>query len=299
MKKKIILATVLSTILALTGCGAGAGAGSDAGNTPAGSEITSGVVTEDVNSDAPAEVSEGELDDSELEGQMLTPGNTSELVGVWYETDCLDSRTLTISPDETFELVFPGGGALRGHIEITEETNPDDTVSYWYTFYDEGGDVWESLAIPDEGIVDDLYFGQSGDPHFISEASLGIKYGADYPSSGGGVTSDYFIGTWQNERTSITIEEGADGFLATVVWADSASVSNIWEYYCEFDPSSETLECPGTGRHYTSDMGSGTEEITEIYTDGSASFELNYGALWWFDEKSELGGALSFEKISE
>ena len=113
MKKKLILATVLSTILALTGCGAGAGAGSDAGNTPAGSEITTGEVTEDVNSDAPAEVSEGELDDSELESQMLTPGNTSELVGVWYETDCLDSRTLTISPDETFELVFPGGGALR------------------------------------------------------------------------------------------------------------------------------------------------------------------------------------------
>ena len=299
MKKKIILATVLSTILALTGCGAGAGAGNDAGNTPAGSEITSGEVTEDVNSDAPAEVSEGELDDSELEGQMLTPGNTSELVGVWYETDCLDSRTLTISPDETFELVFPGGGALRGHIEITEETNPDDTVSYWYTFYDEGGDVWESLAIPDEGIVDDLYFGQSGDPHFVSEASLGIKPGADFPSSGNGVTSDDFIGTWQNERTTITIEEGADGILATVVWADSATVSNVWEYYCDFDGSSETLECPGTGRHYTSDMGSGTEEITEIYTDGSASFELNYGALWWFDEKSELGGALSIEKISE
>ena len=299
MKKKTILATVLCALI-MTGCG---------GNTEqpfvAGEdypeevevdteEVNAGENTEDVSA-GEAEEEYPDAEDEGLESQMLTPGNISELAGTWYEADVLDARTLTISEDGSFSLEYRGGGTLYGNITIEEEETPDGEINYIYSFYDEGGDIWESLAIPDEGIGDDLYFGQGGEPHFVSEASLGIKAGADYVSSGGGATVDDFMGNWQCDRCGITISDVDGQIQVDIMWGDSADVTNCWQYRCTFDEATETLVNNGDGVMYILDSSSGEQEIKDGYTDGQATFTLNYGLLYWDEANETVEDEMGFE----
>ncbi len=196
MKKKTILATILCALI-MTGCAGGADvdfvSGEDDADYIVDAEENASfdveepsdedVIPEEDDDTYDAEIQggenfdgeydEGELDDDMLEGQMLTAGNINELVGIWYEADVLDSRTLTIDANGNWTLEYRGGGALYGTVEITEEEMPDETINYWYTFLDEEGDVWDGVAVPDEGVQDDLYFGQGGEPHFVRAGGEG------------------------------------------------------------------------------------------------------------------------------
>ena len=278
MKKKTVLATILCTLFALAGCGNAAQADADAD-----ADVTPVV-------DVQTEIDEP--DDSELESQPLAEGDIAALMGTWYEDGALDSRTLIIDEDGAFTLEYAGGGALYGTIEITTEVMPDDTESYWYTFYDQEGEIWEAVCIPDEGVQDDLYFGQGGDPHFIRADAV------SYPVSLGVLGEDY-VGLWQCDRCSINITEGADGFLCEVNWSQSASETERWTYYCDYDDVLQLLACYDGGVNEALFYEeTGNEEVIEYYSDGSASFVINEdGYLIWFDDVEGYGDGMEFEKI--
>ncbi len=307
MKKKTILATILCALI-MTGCG-----GNAVEQPFVPGEVDDDVVVDEDNVDVDpvddiidddtydseiqgGENVDGDLDDDVVyEGQMLTAGNVNELVGTWYEADVLDARTLTISEDGSFTLEYRGGGALYGTIEVTEEENPDGTTTYWYMFLDQEGEVWEGLAVPDEGIEDDLYFGQGGDPHFVSEASLGIKAGADYVSSGNGATADDFLGMWVCDRCSINIMATDDAYQVDIMWGNSADLTNCWQYICVFDEDTETLVCKRDGVSYQLDTSDGDQVINDNYSDGTATFTLSYGLLYWQDDVEDAGAGMDFE----
>jgi len=281
MKKKTVLATILCTLFAVAGCGNAGQADTDAGGN-SGADVR-------VETEVPVD----EPDDSGLESQSLAEGDIAALVGTWYEADALDSRTLVIDENGAFTLEYAGGGALYGTIEITTEINPDDTESYWYTFYDQEGEIWESVCIPDEGIQDDMYFGQGGDPHFVRAEDVSM------PSFTSDIVSSDYTGVWQCDRCSITVTEGADGFLCEVSWASSASETTEWEYYCDYDDIFHSLVCDegGVNRGLVYDED-GNEEIFEYYNDGTASFVINEdGYLIWFDDVEDYGNGMEFEKI--
>ena len=113
MKKRLVLATILCTLAALmiTGCGA------IVDDSLADKEEYS---VEEDNDDE-----DDDWDDDDWDDDEYVP-SVDEIVGVWYEQDALDPRTLFVYDDWTFSLQYQGGGSLDGTVEITEEEHPDD-----------------------------------------------------------------------------------------------------------------------------------------------------------------------------
>ena len=91
----------------------------------------------------------------------------TDIVGVWNEADVLDSRTLTVNEDGTFKLEYRGGGTLFGTVKIEYEDHPDGSQTAWFSFYEEDGKMWEGFQRSDTQIMNDLYAGNSGEPHFV------------------------------------------------------------------------------------------------------------------------------------
>ena len=279
MKKRLVLATVLCTLFAFTGCGSETPA--DAGNT----NDSGAAQTED---ETPADETPADTDEN---GSDSAPSaDMSDLAGTWFEADVLDSRTLIIAEDGSFTLEYRGGGALYGTVEVVAEENPDDTENYWYSFIDQEGDVWESVCIPDDGIQDDLYFGQGGDPHFIREGAV------SYPVTLDVIGEDY-LGNWQCDRCGIEITENADGYIVDITWANSASETVEWIYVCYYDSDMCALvsEEQGTKQVLVTEDGN-TETIVE-YSDGTGSFFLDEGILTWTDDAEHQGDGMEFERI--
>ncbi len=279
MKKKTVLATILCTLFAVAGCGNAATANS-------GNNGNSGADTQN-ESDAPAP----EIDIPDEDESQGSEENLNDLVGTWYEADVLDSRTLIIDQSGNFTLEYRGGGALYGTIEVTTEVMPDDTETYWYTFFDQEGEVWEALAIPDEGIQDDLYFGQGGEPHFVKADSDGES------SEAVDAAVQEFLGLWQCDRCSITIDDGFSGIVAAISWANSADETVEWYYSCVYDESTGTLVCNGDAIKQVVAEEDG-ESVGDVeYFNGSGSFAINDGILTWTDEEEDTGAGMEFEKV--
>lgn len=91
----------------------------------------------------------------------------TDIVGVWNEADVLDSRTLTVNEDGTFKLEYRGGGTLSGTVKIEYEDHPDGSQTAWFIFYEEDGKMWDGFQRTNEEIMNDLYSGHTGEPHFV------------------------------------------------------------------------------------------------------------------------------------
>ena len=91
----------------------------------------------------------------------------TDIVGVWNEADVLDSRTLTVNEDGTFKLEYRGGGTLFGTVKVEYEDHPDGSQTAWFNFYEEDGKMWEGFQRSAELIMNDLYAGHGGEPHFV------------------------------------------------------------------------------------------------------------------------------------
>ena len=102
------------------------------------------------------------------EGAYSPEPSFTDLVGVWYEADTLDSRTLTVNPDGTYKLEYRGGGASYGKVMIEYEEYNDGSRLAWYNFREDDGKLWEGFpsAEPNTHLTD-IYAGQSGEPHFV------------------------------------------------------------------------------------------------------------------------------------
>ena len=109
----------------------------------------------------------------EPENGLLPEGcpTVEDISGLWVLAEDGDIQ-LYIFADATlyggvFTFVDADGTETAGTIAAYSEENPDGSVEYGYTFTTDGGDLWSTLYVGEEGVGDDLYFGQGGDPHFV------------------------------------------------------------------------------------------------------------------------------------
>lgn len=74
---------------------------------------------------------------------------------------------MTVNEYGTFKLEYRGGGALYGTVKIEYEENPDGSQTPWFNFYEEDGKMWEGFQRTDSPVMNDIYAGHSGEPHFV------------------------------------------------------------------------------------------------------------------------------------
>ncbi len=227
--------------------------------------------------------------DSEV---VTTPVSVDGIVGMWYEADALDPRTLIINGDGSFELDYKGGGAMYGTVEVTAEEHPDGSESYWYTFLDQEGEVWESFGVED-GVQTDLYSGQDGELHFVLADETEVNGG------GQGLETDRFIGRWACDRCSIEIEELRNTrLMVDVIWGDGAASTYEWLYTCDYDAEFGMLTSNDGTKYHLEYDAEGNETRTTEYNGGVAKFTINDdGTLSWIDEQENSADDMAFEKI--
>ena len=109
----------------------------------------------------------------EPENGLLPEGypTVEDFSGLWVLAENGDIQ-LYIFADATlyggiFTFVDADGTETTGTIAADSVEYPDGSVEYGYTFTTDGGDFWSTLYVGEESVGDDLYFGQSGDPHFV------------------------------------------------------------------------------------------------------------------------------------
>ena len=109
-------------------------------------------------------------------------------------------------------------------------------------------------------------------------------------------TAEKFMGTWQSERASVTINNIGSGFNIVVNGASGANESTSWEYVCEIKDDKMVSDNNGRKTEVDTDKKDGTKVI---YTDGSATFSIDdQGKLIWKDNKEDAGKGMTFSKTS-
>ncbi len=64
-------------------------------------------------------------------------------------------------------LLTDANGTSEGYIKLRYMLNPDDTKTFWYAFYKNDGTLWNAFCVSGDIPLNDLYAGQSGEPHFV------------------------------------------------------------------------------------------------------------------------------------
>ena len=300
MKKQILAIAVITTLISLSGCGrdivepAVQQEATSAVTTEAAAETTTvasaeteetSAASETVQTETTAAVMTEEKSENNTESVKASADDLKNIIGTWYEADVLDSRTLTVNSDGTYELAYRGGGSDYGVVKISKGEHPDGSADNWYDFYRSEDELWAGFPVTDEP-QDDIYSGQDGAMHFIRASAV------DNDSDD---SLKEYIGTWQCDRCSISI---SDQYVAEVHWADSASEDNVWTYSCICSPDHTFIECNcgGTLVHVVTDE-TGSETRTEVYNDGTAKFSIRGGILFWQDGKEDRAQQMGFNKI--
>lgn len=111
-----------------------------------------------------------------------------------------------------------------------------------------------------------------------------------------------FLGEWNDDRVSATIDARAGGYMVTIAGANGASDSTMWQYTCAYDEETDSLVSDGeiatkVDIHFD-EAGNSSEEV--VYEDGEASFRIdNEGRLVWDDRKENAGEGRAFERVPE
>lgn len=221
----------------------------------------------------------------------VAEASIQDIAGIWHEEGVLNSRTLTVNGDGTYELAYKGGGKAFGLVKITYEEHPDGSKTPWYSFYENDKNLWMGAARNEKQAVQtDLRLGHDGAMHFVRSAEN------DYNKTAKGVKAADYEGVWGCGRCTINIsKERNGGYLVEVSWASSAAEGSRWLYHCTYDSYSAVLFCNGKGvktdyRYLSEDK----VENKEIYADGSTTFVMRDGVLHWLDKKENSGEDMDF-----
>lgn len=90
------------------------------------------------------------------------------LEGEWSNVN-RDNQLLTFSRCDILSGSFTlneSGSIRKGTVKTEYSLTPDNNKEYWYNLYNEDGSFFMGFGITGELPLDDLYAGQSGDPHF-------------------------------------------------------------------------------------------------------------------------------------
>ena len=289
MKKKFLMAAaILSVSAVVAGC---------TSNTAPG-EPQNAVEEPQEPTEEPEATAEA--DETKDEASLL-----AAIAGTWYETEVLDSRTLTISDDGSYELAYRGGGSAFGTISVEFEDNGDGTSIYKYAFYESDGTLWATFNCNER--ASDLYSEDDGGIHFVGSEFIDENEDSfdtlnDYEDAeflhetSEGVEASFYEGFWTCDRCAITIVDGGNGeYNVYIAWGSSAYETSEWQYTCTYDEYTATLVCDGTGIMENVVYGDdGTEDRTEVYTDGTAAFIMREGTLTWLDQTNHAGYGMVF-----
>ncbi len=96
--------------------------------------------------------------------------SVAALSGTWYY-DAEPSAHLIIREgadiyNGTFSYADTTAVA-EGYVKLEYALEPDGKQTFWYTFYKNDGTFWNAFSVSGELPLNDLYAGQSGEPHFI------------------------------------------------------------------------------------------------------------------------------------
>ena len=215
------------------------------------------------------------------------------IIGTWHEADVLDSRTLIVKPDYTYELSYKGGGTAYGTVRVTAEEHPDGSYTPWYMFEESDGKLWAGFAKNDlDGTLQtELWSGQDGAMHFVRPEKQG-NYG-----NGEGVSPKDYLGVWACGRCTIVINQQDNAYIADITWANSAAEHRVWTYNCRYDKDNAILVCPGNA--ICTDCivyENGKENDITAYSDGSCEFVMREGILRWHDFKENAGDEMDFRR---
>lgn len=108
-----------------------------------------------------------------------------------------------------------------------------------------------------------------------------------------------FVGEWLCEQASIYIDEQDGAFDVFIMWDVSDTEEDIWEYSCKLDAETGVLTGEGKKSHEVIDGEGEVVSSEEVYTDGSATFALEDGALIWDDAKEAVAQGMRFERGEE
>ena len=92
------------------------------------------------------------------------------LSGSWYNASKASDVLVITYGDDIYNGNFSFTGAnevTQGYVKLEYALNPDDSQSFWYTFYTTDGKLWNGFAVSGEIPLDDLYSGQDGATHFV------------------------------------------------------------------------------------------------------------------------------------
>lgn len=108
-----------------------------------------------------------------------------------------------------------------------------------------------------------------------------------------------FVGEWLCEKASIYIDEQDGTYDVFIMWDVSDTEEDIWEYTCTLDAETGVLTGEGKKSHEVIDGEGEVVSSEEVYTDGSATFALEDGALIWDDAKEAVAQGMRFERGEE
>lgn len=237
-----------------------------------------------------------------------SPINKSDymlVIGTWYEENALDSRTLTIDADGSYELAYRGGGKEYGKIEIEIQDIDGTHSNTWYCFFKSDGSKWEDLRL---SWSDDM------PPRLCSgfdSSAISFVMSGDYSPVEVNKTPvtaenpfDEYIGQWAGETQwngnnyYIQISRDRESINAEVS-AHSAVADYLWNYSCVCSEDGTYIECTGGGTLSRTDHapnGDILEPVT-VYSDGAARFNIKGGTLFWEDSKEGTARQVGFSKI--
>ena len=277
-----------------------AGCGETAGNTPEHptTEQATAAETETATA-APLVTTETTSAATSAETATTVEGDAfRSIAGEWYLDGDPDAAHLSIQPTGIFTAYYATGNVENtGYIQYeTEDT--DGTPSHWYLLYTNDDAFY--LGFRDDGSAQkqELFAGNGASPRYVRLDGIG---GIADDGRGTDETSgaEAYLGIWGCGRATLQIAEMGDGtYQGRISWAESAFVYDEWIYPLIFEEATQTMVCSGgaTKTRYTFAEEGVEPEETVCYTDGSGSFSLRDGVIYWQDDKEHSGEDMEFQQ---
>ncbi len=107
----------------------------------------------------------------EITDMPETGVSVAALTGTWKNADN-PAETLSVTNQGElyaggFTFTDDSGASVSGNIKLEYMLNPDDTKTYWFTFYENDGTLWNAFSVPSDIPLNDIYSGQDGALHFV------------------------------------------------------------------------------------------------------------------------------------
>ena len=198
--------------------------------------------------------------------------------------------------DGKFNLYSSDGSVTAGDVQLEYNLTPDGkSKEKWFNLYSTDGAFVTGFGAAGEIPLNDLYAGQSGDPHYSRYAGS-----LEYISRRQSVKPEDYVGTWSYGRCYITVEEKENVYTISVKWSKSAAESTVWSYLGHYDPQLAIVICNGIGKCMNSIWTEDGQVTNEpVYEGGTAIFVMREGTLKWIDETQHTDYDLFFMNISE